>query len=788
MILPKVVILFTLVLKFITRLRFPPNISIADIIKDRYGTPTLSLYRTLERRKCKFRKAQADLDFLVTCRDNYLTPKFLNFKLYKKKLKDNEVYKHFQRQLLLMEIVSRKKDMLKHKSEVDKLTNQLKDSVYNIDFTHLNNLSDIHAVKDNLRVRAIQLKKLHQLGHSTTEGLPPDKVLFNFSSRVLSQSEESLLSKGLKFAFPAKSISLEKYLLNFENFYKKLNSHSIWDKGNPAKETFKDRLRSLAYWSYAQYKKQFLNPVLSDEEQFALKTLSKDKSIIIARPDKGNGVVIMDKSDYTQKVNALLSDTSKFKPVLDREEIKIVFSLEDRINNFLKKLRKKVPPFNLNDKTFKKLSVSGSQLGILYGLPKVHKEGCPIRPILSACNTTAYNIAKYLVPIINPITKNEYTAHSSFSFAKEICELDVTGKFLASFDVKSLFTNIPLKETIDIIIKELFPDPEMPLKCSLFGNDDLDCITPFTTDDFKHLLELATLDNYFIFNDIIYNQIDGVAMGSPLGPTLANAFMCHMERKWLQECPVDFKPVFYRRYVDDCFLIFNSESHVELFLQFLNKQHKSIQFTVEKEVDNILPFLDLKIERKESVLSTSIYRKPTFTGLLSKFDSFAPLKYKENLIATLVHRGYRLCSSFLAFDGESNFLKSILTKNGYPLHLIETQIRKVLNKLYVPFGEETPIEQNVPKAIVYFSTQFLGPVSNELSKKVCELMGDFYPQISLRIVYSDSNTIGNRFNFKDKVSKLCMSNIVYKYTCELCKEFYIGKTCRQFRNRIREHQ
>ena len=67
-------------------------------------------------------------------------------------------------------------------------------------------------------------------------------------------------------------------------------------------------------------------------------------------------------------------------------------------------------------------------------------------------------------------------------------------------------------------------------------------------------------------------------------------------------------------------------------------------------------------------------------------------------------------------------------------------------------------------------------------------MGEFYPQISLRVVYSDGNTIGNRFNFKDKVSKLCMSNIVYKYTCEFCKEFYIGKTCRQFRNRIREHQ
>ena len=111
-----------------------------------------------------------------------------------------------------------------------------------------------------------------------------------------------------------------------------------------------------------------------------------------------------------------------------------------------------------------------------------------------------------------------------------------------------------------------------------------------------------------------------------------------------------------------------------------------------------------------------------------------------------------------------------------------------MNKLYVPFGQETLVRQDVPRAIVYFPTHFLGPVSNTVSKRLHTLMGDFYPQVALRIVYSDGNTIGNRFNFKDKVSKLCMSNIVYKYTCEFCKEFYIGKTCRQFRNRIREHQ
>ena len=104
-------------------------------------------------------------------------------------------------------------------------------------------------------------------------------------------------------------------------------------------------------------------------------------------------------------------------------------------------------------------------------------------------------------------------------------------------------------------------------------------------------------------------------MGNPLGPTLANAFMCHMERKWLADCPADFKPALYRRYVDDTFLVFNSESHIALFLNYLNSKHPSIQFTFENENNNVLPFLDLKVERTISSLLppyTASLRSPVY--------------------------------------------------------------------------------------------------------------------------------------------------------------------------------
>ena len=416
---------------------------------------------------------------------------------------------------------------------------------------------------------------------------------------------------------------------------------------------------------------------------------------------------------------------------------------------------------------------------------------------MSACNTPQYGLAKYLVPIISPITTNSYTVKDSFSFAKEISDLVATGLCMASFDVKSLFTNIPLKETIDIIIFELFDNPdnnldfvlseseEKLIACQLNDRDGETCY--FGRSAFREFLELATLDNHFFFNKKIYKQIDGVAMGSPLGPTLANVFMCHMEKKWLQDCPMDFKPVLYRRYVDDTFLLFNDFSHINLFLEFLNSRHPNISFTCDNEQDLILPFLDIKIKRDADHFTTSIYRKPTFTGLLTKFYDFAPMEYKENLISTLVCRAFRISSDKFSLDSEIQFLKSILQQNGYPMKFIGAQTHKMLKKLQKQFGQETALNYDVPKPIVYFSTYYLGDISRNLSKDIKMLLRECYPQIHLRMLYKSYNTLGSHFSFKDKIPEEGLSNLVYKYTCNSCKAFYIGKTESQFKCRICQH-
>ena len=245
------------------------------------------------------------------------------------------------------------------------------------------------------------------------------------------------------------------------------------------------------------------------------------------------------------------------------------------------------------------------------------------RPILSCINHYSYNIAKFFIPLLTPISTSTYVIKDSFSFVQELLssDLDTSNVIMASFDVTSLFTNIPVDETIEIITNRLFSN-----WCRFHG---------LTRSDFTKLLSLSVKNCHFVFNGRLYHQVDGVAMGSPLGPLFANIFMSFHKKDWLHNCPSSFKPLLYRRYVDDCFLLFRRSEHVQLFLTYLNRQHTNIRFTSEVERDGKLPFLDIVIFRSNGKFSTSVYRKPTFTGLFTNFHSFIPLTYKRSIISCL---------------------------------------------------------------------------------------------------------------------------------------------------------
>ena len=306
-----------------------------------------------------------------------------------------------------------------------------------------------------------------------------------------------------------------------------------------------------------------------------------------------------------------------YKIIINEKYLNFLVNIEKQITDLLKQLNNSQV---ISDTKYKTLKPTGSRFDILHDLCKIHKSlinNCPpFQPIMSTIKTPSYNIAKHLVPTLEPIITNEFTIRN-----KEVIEQD-SGLSMASLDVESLFTEILLEETINISCD------------SLFGNEAK--INYFSRNDFEKLLRMALQNSFFDFDGKIYKQFDGVAMGSPLGPSLANAFLCFHKLIWLN----GFESVYYRRYIDDIFVLFRSPDLLEKFTNYLNSKHKNIKFTYEKESNNFLSFLDILISGSENGFKTSVYHKPTFSGVYSNFNSFIYDQYKTGLIFTLLFRTF----------------------------------------------------------------------------------------------------------------------------------------------------
>ena len=178
---------------------------------------------------------------------------------------------------------------------------------------------------------------------------------------------------------------------------------------------------------------------------------------------------------------------------------------------------------------------------------------------------------------------------------------------MVSFDVVSLFTNVALDETIDIIFKRIYDKKEI--------NTDI------PEKEMRGLLYLCTKNAHFTLNNKTYLQVDGVPMGSPLVPVLANIFMVDLKRNILTTLSNDI--LLWKRYVDDtiCFIKLTSINKV---LETLNSYHTNIKFTIEIESENKISFLDVLLIRSNSLISTKVYRKNTNTDIYINWKSFAP--------------------------------------------------------------------------------------------------------------------------------------------------------------------
>ena len=214
----------------------------------------------------------------------------------------------------------------------------------------------------------------------------------------------------------------------------------------------------------------------------------------------------------------IVNDASKFLKLSSDPTLR----REGKLQRFLRTLKNK--DF-LTKEQYDNIYLCGSQPARIYGTPKTHKLKSPVdtltfRPIVSSIGTCNYNMAKFLTDMLAPVISTEYCAKVSFSFCKEMQKVSSSNKFMISYDVCSLFTSIQLKETTYIAVNLSFDKyPDLRI----------------TRQDLKKLFEFATSGTHFLFDGNCYDQIDRVAMGSPLGPVVANLFMGFHEKRWLDQ-------------------------------------------------------------------------------------------------------------------------------------------------------------------------------------------------------------------------------------------------------------
>ena len=580
----------------------------------------------------------------------------------------------------------------------------------------------------------------------------PDRYVHNLSSVVPDKTLLEVLSLGPKFCCLKKKPRQLDLEVQFESLFSQLFDLT------PSSDFYTECLKSTLVNTCYQYLQSETkgSRLLKSKHLEALKVLQKNRNIMLSKPDKGAGVVILNKKDYIDKMLVILEDETKFKRMTKEK---------DKTPGIEKTISKKLRDLKLREvidtSTFELLRPIGCTIPRLYGLPKIHKPGTPLRPILDMYNSHYHSIAKWLTKLLEPVRKEivTHTVTDTFDFVRVINDLNLQDKKMLSLDVSSLFTNVPVRETIDYIVDVI---------------DRKKIILVLPTSDLKKLLSLCTENIQFTFNDTIYRQKDGVAMGSPLGPLFADIFMSKLENDQLKQTIEGI--TCYKRYVDDIFFTIESTTDIATILNSFNSAHSNLNFTLETEIEDHMNFLDVRVTRRpDGTAQRSMHRKSTWTGQYLHYQSFVPHQQKVNLVRTLAFRSTRICSED-TIEHELRELRSIFLQNGYPERLLEKYIRVIQPVSKSPTANRKKVYISLP----FKGDELANKTKQSLSTKINKVFG----AAELHINFHSVPAI--HLHLKDKLPISATSFCVYNFSCS-CGASYIGRTARRLSDRIREH-
>ena len=454
---------------------------------------------------------------------------------------------------------------------------------------------------------------------------------------------------------------------------------------------------------------------LTNKERQILNSLKKRTDIVIKKADKGDTIVVETKENYIKDGLTHLSNEKYYKRLAED----LNPDINHAITNFLNNAHQR----GLLDKeTFLYLLPSTNcRTPIIYFLKKLHKSPTAVRPIVSHINSPTCNISSFIDTLLKPIVKAiPHILSNSRELITDLSTIPNPNQCtLVSLDVTSLYPNIPIEESINIILNYLSDEnnPTYPPICII-----------------NHLLRFVLYYNCFNFADLFFLQVHGIAMGTKLAPNYANLFMADFENKYVFNYPV--QPTLYRRYIDDIFFVWNHDlSELDQFIDHLNAVHPTIKFT--KTVSSTeITYLDLDIYIKDNSIHTKTHFKPTntFSYLHGRSNhphsTFKGVKRGENI------RILRNTSEEATYESTMQFINNHFKKRKYPTHLT--------NQTPISFSERPNyLQSNTDKTSdgrVTFCTTF------DPSLSIIDHLAEDWPRLS-----SDSN-LRNIFHHPPQIS------------------------------------
>ena len=486
----------------------------------------------------------------------------------------------------------------------------------------------------------------------------------------------------------------------------------------------------------------------------------------------------MTKKAYENKLKPIIQLPQFEKYINQRKNAKHpILKEEERIVDILTELKKEN---KITTNLYNQLKPRGSQAPRMYGLAKVHKANTPLRPIVSMPGSAYQNVAKQVADWLSHVP--ECRINSSTQIVNSLLKNThlQEDECLISFDVSSLYTNVPVKEAIQVCCDLLFSKVDMPI-------DKETLIT---------LASISSCDVIFNTHDGFYKQIDGLAMGSPPAPHLANGWLSSFDNI------IKGSSKLYTRYMDDILCTIKKDN-IESHLSMINNLHPSLVFTYEVETNGKLPFLDMKICNNNGSLSSHWYRKPTDTGLTLNFHALAPLKYKKSVVVGFIHRIYRACSSWSHFHDSITEAKDVLINNQYPLDFVESLINSTLKSILVcsddtintschsessescdnniSLDSNACFNQFEEKDKFKFFINYRGKLTEKLAVSFKKL------NAPCRLIMTMKKTKFILPSLKPFVPDMLRNNVVYKIQCPRCQSSYVGQTTRHLQQRFKEH-